>query len=235
MQEKSAQCAVCYARTGGLFQGLSEDLLKKLEERKSVRDYKRGQIIFSQGDPAQSLYCVHFGLVKLSKIGGLGEETVIRLLGPGQIAGYRPILADEPFAASAEALERTRICMIPRATFRFILQNSTEIAYRLLVKLARELKESEEQWLARAQETVPQRMAHLLLALAAESRGTFAGQNVPVLKLRRVDMAKVIGTTPETISRNLRLFKEKGFISLSRTALSLRNPLGLQKIAEETT
>jgi len=233
MKEEQVQCSDCYTRSEGIFRSLSPELLKKLDERVSVREFKRGQIIFQQGDPAHALFCVHFGLVKVSKIGRSGEETVIRLLRPGGIAGYRPILANEPFAACAEALEKSRVCMIPKETFRLILQNSTEIAYELLVKLARDLRESEEQWLARAQQTVGKRIAHLLLALTAEGGGISQRQYAPVMKLRRVDMARVIGTTPETISRTLRLFEEKGLVSLTRTTISLKEPLQLRRIAQD--
>jgi CRP-like cAMP-binding protein len=234
MPGKAVDCASCYARAGGIFQDLAPELLKMLDNRKSLREYKRKETIFWQGDLAHSLYCVHSGLVKVSKIGVVGEETVIRILGPGEIAGYRPILADEPFAATAEALERSQICLLPRETFLFILRNSTDITFKVLAKLARELRESEEHWLSRAQETVTRRIARFVLSLAPEESGTLRGPSIPAFRLRRVDMAQAIGTTPETVSRTLRLFEEGGLISLTRTSISLKKPQELKRIAEGT-
>ena len=230
MPDFELDCALCGSRERSVFCNLSNVDLKRLQRGKTVRHYRRGQIIFYQGDTPSALYCIHSGWVKLYKTSQKGEGTVIRLLGPGDIAAYRPLLADEPFAATAEAVEPAKICIISKQAFMEFARCQADFPNQIIAKLADELRESEELWL-RSHETAEKRTARFIVWLL-ERRSKEDKEDLTVrIRLRRSEMAQAIGTTPETLSRTLKTFTERGIIQQSRTDLKITNLLELKKMA----
>ncbi|MBU1707932.1 Crp/Fnr family transcriptional regulator [bacterium] len=230
MPNTDLDCALCGSRERSVFCKLSNAELKRLQREKTVRYYRRGQIIFYQGDTPSALYCIHSGWVKLYKTTRQGEGTVIRLLGPGDIAAYRALLANEPFAATAETVEPAKICIISKQTFMEFARCQTDFPNQIIAKLASELRESEELWL-RSHETVEKRLARFIVWLL-EHRSVEDKEDLTVrIRLRRSEMAQAIGTTPETLSRTLKTFMERGIIKQSRTELTVDNLLELKRMA----
>jgi CRP-like cAMP-binding protein len=130
-------------------------------------DYRPGQIVFHEGNRADTVYCVASGCVKLLKSGARGEPLMIRVLGQGELLGYRAVLAEEPYAVTAEAAVAVTLCAFSRATFLDLARQSSTFASHLLKRMARELRISEEQLVSIAREPVRQRTARLLLLLRA--------------------------------------------------------------------
>ena len=232
MPDTELDCALCGARSRSVFCNLSNVDLERLQRERTVRYYRRGQIIFYQGDTPSALYCIHSGWVKIYKTTQKGEGTVIRLLGPGDIAGYRPLLADEPFAATAEAIEPARICIIPKQTFMEFARCQSDFPNQIIAKLASELRESEELWLG-SHETVEKRTARFITWLLEHQSKDDEDDLTLRIRLRRSEIAQAIGTTPETLSRTLKTFMERGIIQQSRTVLKINNLLELKKIASD--
>jgi CRP/FNR family transcriptional regulator len=226
---------VCGHRAEGLFCGLAGKQLENLDRSRLFRHYQRGQPICHQGDPAEALYCVHSGCVELYKIGPGDTEVTIRLLRPGDILGYRPILAGEPLAASARALESSALCVIPRNTVFDLLRQSPETAMRLLEKLARELRVSEEELVARVAQSVPQRVARFLLWMCERLRHRSGNGCVINLGLRREDMAQIIGIAPETLSRVLHDLERRGIVQLDRRCIRIVDLARLQQLSHADT
>jgi len=209
---------------------MNEKEVGQLNEGKTTHDYRRGQVIFYEGNPSLAIYCIHSGIVKLFKTGYSDEEFVIRLLGPGEIMGFRALLADEPFAATAQAVSDTQACIISREKFMDVLNSSKELSSKIMTKLAVDLRISEEQFVSRAQETVRQRTARLLLQLL-ETSDEFSDNNSKIsVPLLRSEMAQVVGTTPETLSRTLRSLAQKGIIKLTRSDISVTDVGKLRSI-----
>jgi CRP/FNR family transcriptional regulator len=98
--------------------------------------YERGQVIFYEGNPAFAVYCLHSGKVRLYKEGKHDEEVVLGTRMAGDLIGYREILADEPYASTAEALEKSVACAVPRETIFSLLRENGCFALRLLSQLA---------------------------------------------------------------------------------------------------
>lgn len=231
MMPPEIRCEICDLRLRGFFAGLSGPPLERLDQEKTVHVYQRGQVIFYEGNPALAVYCIHSGRVKFSKMGTRGIEETIRLLGPGDIMGYRAMMAGEPYAATAQALETAIVCTIPRETYVALMRESPDLALRLIAKLAREVRVFEEQVLIRTQEPVRQRTARLLLALL--ETGNPPGVTAPriTVPLSRSEMARFIGTTPETLSRTLHSLARQGIISLTRNEITVQNLAALEKLA----
>ncbi|MBD3232187.1 MAG: cyclic nucleotide-binding domain-containing protein [candidate division Zixibacteria bacterium] len=224
-------CPVCQIRSRGIFTHLEGDNLSKLDLEKSVKKLRKGQIIFHEDTPALAIYCIHSGRVKLYKLGDKGEEQVIRLLGAGTIIGYRALLAQELFAATAEAVEETVVCVIPKDTILALIANSPEQALELMRLLSIELRISEEQLLQRTQESVRQRTARLILFLYEGVETDTKDNGMIPIPISRKEMSQMIGTTPETLSRILRRFVSDGLITLYRDGIRINNLPQLKKIA----
>ena len=227
------RCGKCRPRAGGLFGGLSGPLTIKLDLEKTAHEYDRGQVIFYEGTPPLAIYCIHSGIVKLYKSGKSGTHIMIRILGPGEVMGYRALLAGESYAATAEAVDTTTVCTITRDTIDELLKSDPKLILRLLSKLATELRISEDQMVTRLQEPVRQRTARFLLWLRESLRDGLRRTNTIGVPLLREEMAQMIGTTPETFSRTLRGLSREKVIEYDRKSLSILKPRVLQGIADE--
>ncbi|HVP38451.1 MAG TPA: Crp/Fnr family transcriptional regulator [Candidatus Saccharimonadales bacterium] len=228
------RCAVCQRRATGQRCGLGTLAGDRLDQDKATHLFRRGQLIFAANTPPHALYVVRSGRVKVFRTGDDGEEQVIRLLGPGEMLGYRPLLAGEPVAANAEAVEDSSICIIPAATIRELLRDLPELANLLLTKLARELRASEDLMMDLLHRPVRQRAARLLLNLLEDNRRALEPEVLHARHLRRQDMARMIGTTPETFSRVMRAFAQRGIITLSRASIRVRDRALLRQAAGES-
>jgi CRP-like cAMP-binding protein len=227
------RCALCKSRSSGLICSLRPGAGAHFEPEKASRVFRRGQPVFSAGTPVQALYVVHSGRVKVFRTSPGGEEQVLRLLGPGEMLGYRPLLANEPYRASAVAVEDSDVCVIPTAAVHDLLRAIPDFAIEMLAKMARELRMSEDLMMNLLHRPVRERAAGLLLMLIEDNRGAADPAMLPSRHLRRQDMARMIGTTPETFSRVLRSFAQGRIINLSRDSIRVTDPARLRKVAGE--
>ncbi len=220
-------CAECSLNAGGAFAVLDGRARGVLERAKTVHEYQPGQGLFYEGTPAEEVYCIQSGLVKLYRSDPDGRQYVLRLAGPGESLGYEAVLARFPYTATAEALRPTRGCILPGRTLHELLTQVPGLGPRLIVDLAGRLRDSEDRRVALAQRSVRQRAAELLLQFADGS-----SSDSPVsLPLRRTEMADMIATTPETLSRVLRDLGERGLIAIARKELRILDPRGLRAAA----
>jgi CRP/FNR family transcriptional regulator len=231
MKAYKQSCTTCRLRESNLFAALKHAELERMSSEKSVREYQRGEVVFYEDTPAFAIYCIQSGWLKLYKAGSRGEHQVIRLLGMGDLVGYRAVLADEPYSATAEVIVPACVCIIPKASFLRMLEEFPKLAFRLMAKLAQTLRSSEEHLLMLAQKSVRQRTAHLLLLLMNKSSEKTPGRTRIDLPIRRSEMAQMIGTSPETFSRTLRTFANRGILRATRTEISIINPSALRRIA----
>lgn len=231
MNRHQPRCTVCGPHAGGVFCTLAGGHLERLDRNKSVQNYERGQVLFYEGHAPFGVHCVYSGRIKLYKQGRRGDSQVIRILGKGEVIGFRALVSGEPYAASAEAIEPAVTCFISRETLFDVIRESPELAMALMAKLARELRVSEEQAIELSQEAVPRRTAGLLMWLLEAETPANRSKNLIALPLQRNEMAQMIGTTPETLSRVLHDFERRGLIELTRSRITLKNPAGLDRLA----
>lgn len=191
--------------------------------------YERGQVIFKEQSAPVSVYAIQKGRVKLYQTDNHGNQQVISLLGIGDIFGLRSLLANKSHTVTAEAIEPTSICAVPRKKLLEMFDISSDLAQDLMNKLAAELRVSEETMVSLLHHSVKRRTARLLLSLVDQ---TVEQSNKPlrVVKLQRTEMAQLIGTTPESLSRTLHLFGEMGLIETSRTRITLLDADGLKVV-----
>lgn len=229
--QKNGPCSLCGRKSGEPLCDLAGEDRSIFREVRTEAEYPAGHVIFHQGQPPLAVYCLSAGGVKIYKTAASGGQIIIRVLGPGELLGYRPVLGNEPYAATAEAVTATTACVIARESFLAGLSRSPTLCMRLLEKMARELRISEDQLLNLASEPVRKRLARLLV-LMLQAAGTPLQENMLVpTTCRRAEMAQMIGTTPETLSRTLRLLASQRLIRSTRTEIRVLDPNGLAEAA----
>jgi CRP/FNR family transcriptional regulator len=224
------RCADCGARRDGKFCGLLGPFLEKLGDRISSHTYKPGQILFCEGDFPAALYAIRSGFLKLYRGSPSGDETVLRLLGPGDVAGYRALFADEPFAATAEALELSAVCSLSGRDLFDLLERSPKLVIWFLKTLAMDLRTSEDELMCRSQETVARRTARWLIHIAERNDAKRASGPTLISSLQRSEIARIVGTTPETLSRTLHSFARQGILELDRRRIVFRDLSSLRRV-----
>jgi CRP-like cAMP-binding protein len=227
------RCEFCAAKHPGGLCGLNSGTAGRFAESRVPHVYERGQIIFHEGLPAHSLFIIHSGRVRVFRTWTDGEEQVLRLLGPGEIVGYRPIFANEPYGASAAAVEESSICVVPREDVLERIRQEPALALGLLAKLSLELRLSEDLMMDLIRRPVRERAARLLLGLVETEGSGAEARSVVSNQIRRQDLARMIGTTPETFSRVLRALAQRGIVELSRERVVVRNLALLRRAAGE--
>jgi CRP/FNR family transcriptional regulator, polysaccharide utilization system transcription regulator len=224
-------CTTCQSRVLGVLCSMDKAGLEECTHHKTTNQYKKGQVIFYEGNQAYGLYCIFSGRVKLVKTGVDGRQQIVRIAGPGDLLGYRSLFAEEPYAATAEVLEDATICCIDRNAFFPLLAKNPQLSLNIIKKLAHELREAEDMATSIAHRSVRERMAELLLMLQSTyGKPVKAGIRIDI-QLSREEMAEMIGITQETAIRLLSEFKKDGLIDVKERDITILNAKGLSKEA----
>lgn len=210
-------------------QHFSKDELEELESHKSKIVLAKGDEIIKEGTKPNGVYCVEKGTAKLYKLGFNGKEQILRFAKIGDIIGYRSILCDEPFGASATAMEDMVLRFIPEAQFHKLLEISPNLAFDMLKRISAELGEASKTITILAQKTVRERLAEVLLLL--EKKLGIDSEGYINISLTREEMANLIGTATESAIRLISEFKQDDYIEVEGRKIKILNHQKLTKLA----
>lgn len=198
-----------------IFVDLPIEIKQSIMDSSNHKIYKKGEIIFNSGDYFDYFFIVNKGRVKLSKISAMGKEQILKILEVGDFMGELSLFKDTLLTNSAEALEKTEICIIRSEKVREIIMQRPEIALKFLEKYAERIKHSEELIEQIGLRDVEQRIANYLIAEVEKNniknRNNEYEINLPVTKSV---LSSILGTTKETLSRKLSLLQDEGLIRL---------------------
>lgn len=205
-----------------LFADLELAELERLASSTPYKYYQPGEIIYRMDDPAESLYFVRSGMVKLSKLFPNGKEAILDVVGQHDTFGELLLQPQERRVAQAEAIERTTLIVLPRSELQTLVQQKPDLALKLIQMMARRLFEARA-WSAEVSAySAPERVASLLYRLAREF-GRPHPQGVELgLKINQEDIARMVGATRETVSHSLNKLKHLGAIVRPRTPIVVR-------------
>lgn len=207
---------------------LPDDELHGLAGRVRPRQYRAGTIIFHRDDPGTTLHIINSGLVKLVLASAEGREVTVAILGAGDFFGEMSLLDGGARSASALTLEATETLTLDRDHFVAILERHPEVANGLLTVLGNRLRRTDELVQDILFLDLPGRIAKQLLALADE-RGVRTQTGVRIdLRLSQTELASIVGTTRESVNRCLNAFADRGYLSIDRDAITIRNADGLR-------
>lgn len=225
------KCEECATRSSSVFSDIVHPELQVLSSSKTCRTHNKGDAIFYTGDRPGGLHCIHQGKVKICKTGPDGREQIIRLIGPGDIMGYRSLLGGGTYSSFAVALEECRICFIPRSEFTSLISSQAGLSMRMMGLLSDELKATEHRMVDLAQKSSRQRLAEALLLLKTKFGLEADGQTLAV-KLSREEIAGVVGAAVENVIRLLSEFRREGLIELDRRNIRLLEESRLLDVAD---
>lgn len=210
-----------------LFEGLSASDLDGLDKVVVMQTMERGQTIFSEGDEGRGFYVVHTGRVKIYKLSPEGKEQILHILGPGQPFGEAAVFAGKAFPAHALALEKGRTLYFPRTAFIDLVKKNPSLALNMLASLSRRLHQFAGLIEALSLKEVPGRLASYLLYLSEKA------DNALVLKLdiSKGQLASLLGTIPETLSRILARMHKQGLIQSDGAEIRILDRDGLTELA----
>jgi len=211
-----------------LFVGMAEPHLRDLSGIAMVVSYKKRATIFSEGDQGNGFYLVKEGKVKIYMISPDGKEQILHIFGPGEPFGEVPVFAGKSFPAHAVALESCRLVFLPRDDFIALVAANPALALNLLAALAKRLRQFTKMIDALSLKEVPGRLAAHLLFLSEKQ----AAGNHLQLELSKTQLASLLGTIPETLSRMLSKLQREGFITIDGASITIVDREGLAELSE---
>lgn len=222
-------CNDC-TNTEGVLCALSDENKTFMSERKGDNFYKKGQAIFYEGNHANGLFCIHSGKVKLSKLGEDGKEQIVRFAKTSDILGYRSLLSDEPYQATATVMEDSYICLVSKEKFMTLMETDSKLSLNVIKLLSQDLKGAEQLLINIAQKSVKERIAEALVILKNIFGFTDDGKTLDV-NLTRAEIADMAGTTTETTIRTLAQLNTEGYIALTGKKIEIMDFKGLVRQA----
>lgn len=223
-------CELCESRMDSIFENITVEQQQYITSHKTCNFYKRGEVIFEEGQRPNGLYCVNRGKVKVYKLGDEGREQIVRLDKAGNILGYRALISGEPYKAAASALENCVVCFIPGSVIFEMLENSPEISFRMMQIFSSDLKNAENLLTDFTQKPVRERLAQTILSLY-HSYGTSEDGNLNIY-LTRQEWANLMGTTTETAIRTISEFNKESIISIKGKKIGLKSKEALEAMTE---
>lgn len=206
-----------------LFEGLPQPQLEDINSLAVEKTYQRGETIFFEGDKGIGFYMVGEGKVKIFKVSPAGKEHILHIFGEGEPFGEVPVFHGQPFPATAEALVKTRTIFFPRDRFVKLVEANPSIALNMLAVLSMRLRRFASQIESLSLKEVPARLANYLLYLSQEQ----GGRDEIVLDISKGQLASLLGTIPETLSRIFARMSEEGLIRVEGRSIYLLDRKGL--------
>ncbi|VEN74977.1 Transcriptional regulator [Candidatus Desulfarcum epimagneticum] len=210
-----------------LFNGLSRDELEKISEIAVYRDFQKNAPIFWEGDPADGFFIVAEGRVKVFKSSGDGKEQILHILGPGEPFGEVPVFSGGSFPAGAQSMPDARTLFIKRASFLDLISKNPSLAMNMLGVLALRLRQFTVQVENLSLKEVPGRLAAYLAYLSEKENNAVAVR----LDISKGQLAGLLGTIPETLSRIFSKMTQSGLIRVRGSDIEILDMEGLRQKA----
>lgn len=193
-----------------IFKGLTGEELDRVVEIMGIREYKRNEVIFLEGDPGDCFYLVLSGEIRIFKLSSDGREKTLALIGAGDFFGEMALIEAKARSASAGTLTKARLAVLHRDHFNQLIFEHPEIALKMIVQLAERLRQANQQIESLAFQDVRERLIHFLLQYATE---TEKGTCVVSRKVTHQEIANLIGSSRESVTRMLGQLQDEGYIT----------------------
>ncbi len=205
-----------------LFAALEEEAAAALRSSMTTVNLARGSVLFTEGEPGDRLYVVAEGKIKLGATSNDGRETLLAVLGPGEMFGELSLFDPGPRTATASALTDSRLLGLGHADLRPWLTGRPEVSLSLLQALAQRLRRTNEALADLVFSDVPGRVAKALLDLAGRF-GTRQSDGSVLLThdLTQEELAQLVGASRETVNKALADFQNRGWIQLEQRTVTL--------------
>jgi CRP-like cAMP-binding protein len=211
-----------------LFAGLEPDELESVVALTKPRMYAAGDVVVRQGDPADAAFAVAYGRLKVVTTGENGREAALGLMGRGDVFGELSIVDGGARSATVTVLEPSLLLVIERVRFNALLRTSPGVAYKMLCVVARRLRKLSE----RTEDSsldVYSRLSKRLVQLAEQYGEKQRDGSVRIaLSIDQRELGDLLGTTRESVNKNLRLMQKRGLAEWNKKHVVVRDLAGLR-------
>jgi CRP/FNR family transcriptional regulator, dissimilatory nitrate respiration regulator len=197
-----------------LFAGLTPEDLAQLEKIVHLRQSKKGELLFCEGDEADGFFIVATGKVKVYKLSPEGKERILHIVHPSNTFAEAAIFGDGRFPAYAEPLEPSTLLFFPKQDFIQLLHSQARIAINMISGLSRFLRQFASQIEELTFKDVPARLARYLIDLAGDALEF----DLPISKSQ---LASNLGTVSETLSRTFRKLSDEGYLQVEGKRITI--------------
>lgn len=222
------KCEQCIIKQFNSLKSLTKDELVRISNCKISKTIKKGEVIFSEGEAINGVYCVKEGICKLSKLSANGKDQIVKIVVKGDLLGQRSLVTDEVSNLQAVALNDMEVCFIPKSEIIMDLQRNPKFSFDVLKDMARDLREADNIIVNMAQKSVKQRLAETLIYIH-DNFGVNPDGTLSIL-LSREDFANIVGTAVESAIRVLSQLKKEGLISTHGKYIKISNLEGLKRV-----
>jgi CRP/FNR family cyclic AMP-dependent transcriptional regulator len=196
-----------------------------------IAEFPRGHVIFHEGEAGDRLYIIESGKVKIGRGGVDGREVLHRIVGPGDMFGDLSLFDPGPRASTATTVTEVRATSLDRYALRQLIRHRPELAEELLRVLARRVRRAGTAAADLVFSDVPGRLARTLLQLAARFGIQESGGLRVVHDLTQVELAQLVGSSRETVSKTLSDFGRRGWLRLEGKSVLITDPEHLARRA----
>src|ERR1700757_4980592 len=222
-------CQTCPIRGEHLFCNLSPQASQRLNEIKSTAVYPKGAMLFIEGQQPRGGFVLCTGKAKLSTSSRDGKTIITNLSDSRDVLGLNAVISNRPYEVTAEMMEPGQANFIPRDSLLQFLKDHGEVALRVAEQLSRNYYTAYEEIRTLGLATsLAEKLAKLLLSWSGESKEPAKPAEVR-MTLTHEEIAEMIGTTRETVSRLFSEFKKNGLLQVKGATLTL-NKSALEKI-----
>jgi CRP-like cAMP-binding protein/CheY-like chemotaxis protein len=201
--------------------------LEKLYGNRPVRNYRKKEFLFMEGQSPTDLYFIRKGEIKTYKVNYDGKELITGIHNSGSFLGYVALLEERPYNENAEVLEEAEIMMIPKQEFLNVVYSSKDMARKFIKLVTHQLVEAENRLLNLAYQSVRQRVADALLKLNEQMVAFHKSAVIPIC---RKDISNIVGTATESLNRTLADFKDEGLIEIGEEGIRILNQPKLERL-----
>jgi CRP/FNR family cyclic AMP-dependent transcriptional regulator len=226
MADQEGQSPVDLLRSVPLFADLEQGELERFSRVAVPRSFPAATRVFHEGDRSDACYIVRAGSFRVTREHSDGRAITLATLGPGDIFGELAMLDGEVRSASVEALGDGELLALPAGEVRALLARHPEINVKLIGALVRRLRSANERISRQSFQTVPSRVAGVLLQLVAEEAHGSEGE--VTIRMNQSDLAQLAGTSRESVSRFLADLERAGVVRPGRGRVTVLAPAKLR-------
>lgn len=212
-----------YLKKVPYFNELEDKSLEEIHKISTINFFKKGSIIFMEGEKGEAIYFVKSGKVKISKTSSIGKEYIIKIMEKGDVFAESVLFVGGEYPATAEAIEDSEVIMLKNQDIENLILKNSKIALSIIKLMAKRLKNVAVIIENLALRDSIGRTASVLLTFAKE-RGINTKEGILLnLNLNRQDLANIVGTSRENVTRILSQMDKEGIIHLDRQKIIIKD------------
>jgi CRP/FNR family transcriptional regulator, cyclic AMP receptor protein len=217
------KCLECCLRTEGFFCGFSSESLALFERVKITNAYSPGSMLFIEGQPANGVYMLCRGRAKLYTCSQNGKVVILHIAKAGELLGLSAVVSESNYEVSAEVIEPCQVNYVRDADFLRLMEKNSDIAMSAVRHLCGQYQNAYHQIRSFAlSSSVSDKLSNLMLEWCGSDK--LDGPIQIKMSFTHEEVAEMIGTSRETVTRLLKDFKDRNLITLKGSNLYIHDP-----------